>query len=972
MPPKKSRSAVKEESVDVEEEKKKRSMIDEYLDYQTEYEKEYGKKTIVLYENGHFYECYGIDNEEEVVGDLKTVSDILNIQLTRKNKKIIENNRGNPLLIGIPAHTNSLNKYLPLLIENGYTVVFVEQITKPPNPDRAVTRVISPGTYMGIDDSASNNLLSIYIERDQNVMYGMSAVDLTTGKNTVYEMNAQLSSHMVMDECYRFIESFQPKEIIIYANPLIDRVALEKTLELYTKVHHYVTIDTKLYSKLSYQNEFLAKIFPDHGLLSPIEYVDLECKPYALMSYMMCLDFIYRHDPNILRRIEKPDHWTDNKYMVLNGNSLYQLNIVDNNAIETHSYINSLYSVLNKTSTVMGKRLLKTQLLNPIIDQEELEARYAMIAQMIEGDLYKKVREVLVGISDTERAMRQIQTKMIEPHQLANRYRSYLRINTLFELVEEEMPEMHEEYSEVINQFRNFIEEMENYFDIDELSKYNMNKIETSFFKEDIYEEVDKVSNLVNNAHNFFGKKAEYYSNLIESGKTDLVKVETSDSHGMILTMTNARSNRLYPKLPKKEQDSTVFEKKTATTVKVISVEISRANFELLKNSFEIQKVVKKYYLETLDKLSDGYSDCLLAVNNFIAMLDVACCGAKCAVKYGYCRPEISLEDHSYVDCEGLRHPIIERVQTDVIYVPNDVKLDRDGIMLFGINGGGKSSLLKAVGLSVVMAQAGLYVPATSFVYSPFKRLYTRIMGIDNLFKGQSSFKVEMDELKAIVTSSDSQSLVLGDEICRGTEVISAISIVASVVKMLVEKGINFLFATHLHAVLETPCIQALTNLRCQHLSVEISSDEDDSIQYGRKLVDGSGSTMYGLDVARHIIDDHEFIRVASETQKFLLNLEDNILNPKTSSYNADVYVHECAICGKTEKEVGKGNLDVHHINMQSCANEKGMIGHIHKNVKANLVVLCEEHHNEVHHGDLVINGYVQTTRGLKLDYSNG
>jgi DNA mismatch repair protein MutS len=279
-------------------------------------------------------------------------------------------------------------------------------------------------------------------------------------------------------------------------------------------------------------------------------------------------------------------------------------------------------------------------------------------------------------------------------------------------------------------------------------------------------------------------------------------------------------------------------------------------------------------------------------------------------------------------------------------------------MLLFGTNACGKSTLMKATGLSLIMAQCGMFVPASNFNYSPYKYFFTRILSNDNIYKGLSSFAVEMTELRSILKRTDNRGLVLGDEVCNGTESRSALAIVTAALMRLSEKKSNFIFATHLHELNDMPELDIQT-LKKYHLKVH---RKDSELIYDRKLVEGSGPAVYGLEVARAMDLDNDFIDNAN---KILLRITEgttDIVEEKTSHFNSSVNVSDCKVCGAAAKEV-------HHIKEQNTADTNGMIKHIHKNRKSNLVPLCEECHNSVHHGKLVIRGFLDTSKGPKLDF---
>ena len=194
-------------------------------------------------------------------------------------------------------------------------------------------------------------------------------------------------------------------------------------------------------------------------------------------------------------------------------------------------------------------------------------------------------------------------------------------------------------------------------------------------------------------------------------------------------------------------------------------------------------------------------------------MLDVLLSKAYVAKKYKYCRPTIDMSrERSFLNAENMRHPLIEHLQTNEIYVPNDISLGENtrGTLLFGTNAVGKSSLIRSMGISIILAQSGMFVPCSSFLYKPYTRLFTRILGNDNIFKGLSTFAVEMSELRTILKMADENSLILGDELCSGTETTSALKIFGAGTIQLHERKSSFIFATHFHEITKMKPVMAL------------------------------------------------------------------------------------------------------------------------------------------------------------------
>jgi len=345
-------------------------------------------------------------------------------------------------------------------------------------------------------------------------------------------------------------------------------------------------------------------------------------------------------------------------------------------------------------------------------------------------------------------------------------------------------------------------------------------------------------------------------------------------------------------------------------------------------------------------------------------------------------RPTI-IENANAFETIDLRHPIIEANEQSGIYVPNDVYLGSNietthkhitlsasegkavnGILLYGINSSGKSSLMKSIGLCVILAQAGFFVPAKELKLGLYDKLFTRIVSGDNLYKGLSTFAIEMMELKNIFNRATKRSLILGDEISQGTETESGLAIVAGAILKLLELNSTFIFATHLHQLKNIEPLQTIDSLIFLHLGVKYDQ-ENDALIYNRKLQLGMGSSLYGLEFAKSLHMDEQFLKNAYSIRKDLIGKHSelkNISKQKRSRYNKNLYVTKCALCEEPVE-------DVHHIQAQNTADDAGMIGYINKNHKYNLIPLCKKHHNMVHEGKVHISGFVMTSKGLKLHY---
>ena len=364
-------------------------------------------------------------------------------------------------------------------------------------------------------------------------------------------------------------------------------------------------------------------------------------------------------------------------------------------------------------------------------------------------------------------------------------------------------------------------------------------------------------------------------------------------------------------------------------------------------------------------EIYDTFSDSLYYTANKIAYLDFVFSGAITAKKLGYCKPKIENNyNHSYFDAKNLRHPIVERINEDFEYKPHNISLGKDniGILLYGINSSGKSTLMKSIGLNIIMAQIGYFVSASEFTYYPYNTLMTRISGMDNIFKGMSSFMVEMMELIAILKRNDSNTLVLGDEICRGTEEKSANIIVTYMLEVLEKFNSSFITATHLHQIAEMESVKNLKKVKSMHLKVEYD-DENQKLIYSRTLCEGQGDKYYGVQVAKYLMRNDDFNKRTKELEEEYENI-----NIKKSRYNANVLMTCCEICNSNQK------LEYHHINFQKDFTD-GILNdnpHIKKDAKYNGVVLCQTCHDKVDRGEIIINGWMETSDGRELDYKFG
>ena len=523
--------------------------------------------------------------------------------------------------------------------------------------------------------------------------------------------------------------------------------------------------------------------------------------------------------------------------------------------------------------------------------------------------------------------------------------------------------------------------------DVDQLQNF-----ENNFIERNVDNELDKKTDTLKESELKLEAIRDYLSVTIENkekkGKsTDFVKIHETEKNNYSLICTSRRCKLLEDALPlvsaivklsfsiedsqKKSFDFKVsksqfsFEKQSSSNNVIIDDQITG----LCKNISSIKTSLKDHILFVFNKFVTSfeiYQQKMESIINFITYIDILYTKATIAKKYNYCKPNIVKADKSFVDAKKLRHCLIEQLQNNELYVTNDIVLGdgkNDGLLLYGTNAVGKTSFIRALGISLIMAQSGLFVPCSSFDFSPYNYIFTRILGNDNIFKGLSTFAVEMSELRTILRLAEPNSLILGDELCSGTENTSAISIFVAGIQKLHQCQSSFIFATHLHEIVNYEEITNLTSVSLKHMAV-IYDKEKDVLVYDRKLRDGPGNNLYGLEVCKSLSLPNDFLEAAYNIRMKYNPETSSLLSLKTSHFNSKKIVSLCEKCGKNM------GTEVHHLQHQNDANAEGIIESVdnvfHKNKLANLMTLCEGCHNEFHKKD-VKHKRVKTTKGFEI-----
>jgi DNA mismatch repair protein MutS len=415
------------------------------------------------------------------------------------------------------------------------------------------------------------------------------------------------------------------------------------------------------------------------------------------------------------------------------------------------------------------------------------------------------------------------------------------------------------------------------------------------------------------------------------------------------------------------------------TNLKIISPSLNEKWEKIDNISDEINKKTVEIFKKFLEYYVSKYQNVFQLLKEFVENIDIALMNNINKSKYNY--NPIIFGDKSNI--KDLRHPIIERINQNVEYIANDIDFKSSGIVLYGINSSGKSSLIRALGIAIIMGQCGFYVACTRFeIKDLYKNLMCQVDLQDDIFKGNSSFITEAIGIKYIlnILEKNEKSMIIADELTRGTENKSAIAIFGATIKRLLSyKDCNFIMTTHLHEISQLKILQEEINcnkLRICHLKVDKDEKTGEFI-FKRKLEEGTINPLYGLEIVKSIIGEKlfdPFIKDAEDIRKEICGENDSLISNSRSRYNKKKIVTKCEICNYKPNKKTDLPLDVHHIKFQCTANDQGFIKeteYIHKNTKSNLISLCKECHVKVHKGEINIEGYFQTTENSKIFFKS-
>jgi DNA mismatch repair protein MutS len=1036
------------------------SLIKEYLELTKKYLDEYGELTIILMQNGAFFEVYGLkDKNDNIYGcKLSDFSRICDLNIVDKKVPGGDMTIDGDQVINAGFKTHLIEKYIKKLQDNGYTIIVYEEEGEDPvkkTKIRNQTGIYSPGTYFYPDpepEQITNNICCLWIESkkgslknmSKNYIYvGVGLIDIYTGNTCINEYSDEyIKNPTTFDDLERFISIYNPSETIIVSNlqpndinDIISFINLKSKslhivnlLELKTSTKENKNITrAKNCEKQTYQTEMLSKFYKinDINTFMSVFYDNV----YATQAFCFLLDFVYQHNPYLIQKISEPVLENTSKKMILANHSLKQLNVIEDD--NYRGKYSSVSKMLNECITPMGKRKFTNNFLNPVTDEDYLQREYDIIESLlsVEGaDEYKVVKIMLVQIKDISKIMRQIIIQKVSPKLLYQLYSSICTAKVMYnfvignEALNEYLKHKLPDFVSLLDKADNIIKYLNDVLILDECKDIdNITKIEKSFIQNGVDSVLDcKIKTLMDSQDQLEACRS-YFSSLISNYETAGKSKKTTKKKKVLSTGDNEEDDeedaKEYVNIHETEKNNfsllaterrcKILDEiiKNSKSVKLtyyssfsgfkteftLSLELEYNKQSQSKKSITNSQIngfcknvgsikvnlidtVSKVYQSIVKKLQD-YQDDVESISNFITYVDLVYSKAFIAAKYNYCKPEIVQNESgkSFIRATDLRHCLIEKIQQTELYVANDINIGDgndtnnilDGVLLYGTNAVGKTSFIRALGISVIMAQAGLYVPASSYKFKPYKYIFTRILGNDNIFKGLSTFAVEMSELRTILRLSDKNSLVLGDELCSGTESISAVSIFVAGVQKLAAVGCSFIFATHLHEIIGYDEIISLHNVGMKHMSV-IFDKERDCLIYNRKLQDGPGNNMYGLEVCKSLNLPQDFLDNAHNIRMKYHPESGSILEHKSSHYNAKHITG-----GMCENCKINPAVDVHHLVFQNEADQNGTIKKkgltFNKNTKANLMNLCEKCHDEIHKTNKKYKR-TKTTKGIVLE----
>lgn len=779
-------------------------MMQQYVEVKEKY-----KDCILFYRIGDFYEMF--------FEDAITASKVLEITLTGKDCGQEER----APMCGVPYH--ACDVYLNKLIENGFKVAICEQVEDPKLAKglvkRDVIRVVTPGTNMSqaiLDENTNNYLMSIYLSKD---MSGVSVVDITTGEFKTCRIS---SIAKLADE----INKYSPAEIIgndDFLNAPLDfeymkdrqKIAISKTPE------HYFN--------QSICEDVISRQLGTNNMAG----LGLSDMPESIYSTGALLQYLHETQKNSLEHINKLEIYSIDDYMIIDSSTRRNLELTE--TLRDKNKKGSLLWVLDKTKTAMGARLLKNYIEQPLIMEDEINNRLDAI-EAFNNDVITRdeIREYLNPIYDMERLMTRISLRTANPRDLIA-FKSSLKLLPFIKRLVAAFD---------TTLFKKMYEDLDELTDLYELLESSINEEppilirEGGIFKDGYLNDIDVLKNAKTDGKTWL---ADLEAREREKTGIKNLKVKYNKVFGYYFEVTNSFKS-LVPEYFIRKQTLANAERYTSKELDELAGTIIGSEDKL--TALEYQEYVK---------LRDRLAGELVRVQktaHCIAVLDVMASLSYVAVANNYIRPEISTD--GVIDIKDGRHPVVEKMTANDMFIANDTylnNLESRISIITGPNMAGKSTYMRQTALIVLMAQIGSFVPASHAHIGICDRIFTRVGASDDLASGQSTFMVEMSEVANILRNATKNSLLILDEIGRGTSTYDGLSIAWAVVEYISNSellGAKTLFATHYHELTELEGKLSSVNNYC----IAVKEDGDD-IVFLRKIIKGGADRSYGIQVAK-------------------------------------------------------------------------------------------------------------------------
>ena len=779
-------------------------MMKQYMQTKEEY-----KDCILFYRLGDFYEMF--------FDDALTASKELEITLTGKNCGLEER----APMCGIPYH--AVDSYLNRLVSKGYKVAICEQVEDPKTAKgivkREVIRVVTPGTNLdtqGLDETKNNYIMCIVYMADR---YGLSVADVTTGEYLVTELDSQTK---LMDELYKFM----PSEIVCNEAFYMSGLDLD---DLKNRLHMAIYSLEAWY----FDDALCRETLQEHFKAASLEGIGLSDCECGMIASGALLKYLEETQKNSLSHMSRLTRYATGNYMVLDSATRRNLELVE--TLREKQKRGSLLWVLDKTKTAMGARTLRKYVEQPLIDKESIVKRLDAVAELKDNAICREeIREYLNPVYDLERLVGKITYQSANPRDLIA-FQSSLSMLPSVKCILKDME------SDLLKEIYEELDPLEELCDlvgraIQEEPPLAMK--EGGIIKDGYNEEVDRLRKAKSEGKNWL---ADLETKEREKTGIKNLRIRYNKVFGYYLEVTNSFKD-LVPDYYTRKQTLANAERYIIPELKELEDTILGAEDKLCALEYELYCEVRNTIAAELTRIQ--------RTAKAVAKLDVIASLALVAERNNYVRPKIN--EKGVIDIRDGRHPVVEKMIPNDMFIANDTYLDdkKQRISIItGPNMAGKSTYMRQAALIVLMAQLGSFVPASSANIGLVDRIFTRVGASDDLASGQSTFMVEMNEVANILRNATSKSLLILDEIGRGTSTFDGLSIAWAVVEYISNSkllGAKTLFATHYHELTELE--GKISNVNNYCIAVK---EKGDDIVFLRKIVKGGADKSYGIQVAK-------------------------------------------------------------------------------------------------------------------------